>query len=494
MEHCSLKLQENSLAEDQLGFFRWGRIAGKMLVTNDAGEWALLSESDFDDLLAGRITQGNPLFSELQRKGFLRDRLDIDGLAKRIARRNGHIRRGPHLHVLRIVGTGLSGELVSPALMSTDTADRILDFVLQSMAPALSFDFEGDGGEPLANFPVLQHFVTSLRERNQRGAGKKLRFRVFSNLSAMTESIADWLAQNEIAVCTELNGPVELHDQLQKRRGGSDHATVVRWLDRLRSSSSGAEASEPIQAYPAITRELLDAERPLLDEYVARGLTSIQLLPSGAAFSAAVTGEESGYSLPEFVRFYRRALDYVVELNRGGHRIVERTAAMIARKIFGTDDPGIVDVQSPSGEGTNCLVYEADGRIFPSEFGRRAAVGGDPIFELGQVPEVTVTDVLRHPTVRAIAAASLLDTQPMSAECWNKPFCGFSPTLNYLTRGDLFGQRPNCVQCQFQISVSEKIFETVADPNGSEATGIFRGWATDPIPSVGDTRAWILPS
>ena len=54
MERRSLTLSQPELAADGLGFFRWGRIAGKVLVTNDAGDWAFLSEAEFDDLLGGR--------------------------------------------------------------------------------------------------------------------------------------------------------------------------------------------------------------------------------------------------------------------------------------------------------------------------------------------------------------------------------------------------------------------------------------------------------
>ena len=96
MDSRSVTLSQPQLALDRLGFFRWGRIAGKVLVTTDGGDWAFLTDAEFNDLLAGRVVDAHPRFQELQSKGFLRDGLDLDAMAKRVARRNHHVSRGPH--------------------------------------------------------------------------------------------------------------------------------------------------------------------------------------------------------------------------------------------------------------------------------------------------------------------------------------------------------------------------------------------------------------
>ena len=101
---------------------------------------------------------------------------------------------------------------------------------------------------------------------------------------------------------------------------------------------------------------------------------------------------------------------------------------------------------------------------------------GDPIFELGHVRELTLPELVRHPTVRAIAAASLLDAQPMCADCWNKPFCGFSPVRNFVTQGDLFGQRPRCFECKEHMAVSARLFELLGDGSDAQRADILRRW------------------
>ena len=55
----------STIAVDRLGFFRWGRVAGKVLITTDGGDWAFLSEPEFAALLAGDIREGHPRWAEL---------------------------------------------------------------------------------------------------------------------------------------------------------------------------------------------------------------------------------------------------------------------------------------------------------------------------------------------------------------------------------------------------------------------------------------------
>src|SRR5262245_19800259 len=100
MEQRTLTVSRPIVAVDELNFFRWGRIAGKVLVTNDAGDWIFLSENDFSDLLGGRVGESHPRFQSLQSKGFLRNGLDLDDFARRLARRNRHVAQGPHVHVV----------------------------------------------------------------------------------------------------------------------------------------------------------------------------------------------------------------------------------------------------------------------------------------------------------------------------------------------------------------------------------------------------------
>lgn len=481
MEQRSVALAPIELAEDQLGFFRWGRVGGKVLVTNDAGEWLFLTEAELAELLAGKVTEGHARQQEYQAKGLVRDGLDLDAFAHRIAERNRHVSRGPHVHVVTL--TLRSNQPGSPqdvaGDMSRETAEKVVSLAMQSPSPAITFEFQG--GEPLLNFEVLRHFVEHAQTRNQRVEGKVLSFSLLTTFAGMTEEIAEWLIANEVAISTSLDGPAAIHDSIRAWKGGSAHADVVRWIDYFSRRYAELGRSPElcrVSGLLTVTRQTLSAWREVVDEYVARGLRSIRLQPLRPLGLSPKLWAEVGYELKDYLGFYRQGLDYILELNRKGVLLVERTASTVLSKILASGDGGAVDLQSPCGEGTGQVVYAADGEVFPSEDARQLAAAGDPFFALGNAKDLSLSDLVRHPTVRALAAASLLDAQPLCSDCWNKPYCGFSPVRNFITQGDLLGQRLRCLECKEHFSVSTRLFELLADSADAKTGEILAQWSS----------------
>jgi His-Xaa-Ser system radical SAM maturase HxsB len=471
----------SKVAVEQLGFFRWGRIEGKILVTTDGGDWAFLSEAEFTQLLAGEITEGHPRFAQLKAAGFLRDGLDLDALATRLARRVGHAARGPELHVVTVTRRDGKNAPASDGRVDLDreTAERIVEVALQSTSPSVAFELRGHAGEPLHNVDGVKHLVEFARATNKRAAGKTLGFTLVSNLSRMTEETAEWLIANDVAIRTWLDGPAELHDSNRTWTMAGAHADVVRWIEWFdrRYRELGREADH-VDARVTVTRRTLSAWREVVDEYVARGMRSIHLRPLSPLGFDADAWKTIGYSVEEYLAFYERAFGYLLELNRGGGRLAEGTASIFLNKILPSGDPAVGDVRSPCMAGTSEVAYDVDGRVFPGDDARRVDALGDPIFALGDIRELTLADVVRHPTVRAIAAASLLDAQPMCADCWNKPYCGFSPVSTYVREGDLFGQRPRCFECKEHMAVGRTLFGLLANEGDRETTEILDRWAT----------------
>jgi len=474
----------STIATDQLGFFRWGRVAEKVLITTDGGDWVFLSESEFAQLLAGEIVEGHPRFAELQAGGFLREGLDLDALASRLGRRVRHVANGPERHVVTMTRRADGGATPSAARdarmdLDRETAERIVEVALQTTSPTVSFELQGHAGEPLINVDGVRHLVEFARATNTRAAGKTLRFTLVTNLSGMTAETAEWLVANDVAVRTWLDGPAELHDGNRAWTEAGAHADVVRWIqwfgERYRELGRDPEVWH-VDARVTITRRTLSAWRELVDEYVAREMRSIHLRPLSPLGVDADVWKTIGYTAEEYIAFYERAFGYIVELNRRGVRLAEGTASTFLNKILTSGDPAVGDIRSPCSAGTSEVAYDVDGRVFPGDEARRVAASGDPIFALGDVRQMTIAAVVRHPTVRAIAAASLLDAQPMCADCWNKPYCGFSPVATYVRDGDLFGQRPRCFECKEHMAVARTLFALLANESDRETRGILEGW------------------
>ena len=54
----TISAPKKSVDANKLGFFRYGTINGKKILTNDAGEWHFLTNEDFEIFLKGEATEG----------------------------------------------------------------------------------------------------------------------------------------------------------------------------------------------------------------------------------------------------------------------------------------------------------------------------------------------------------------------------------------------------------------------------------------------------
>ncbi len=487
-----LRLPKRVVAPEALGYFRWGRLGnGKVVVTNDPGEWAVLSQDDFGQLLRGGVAAGHPLFQELQQLGFLRQDLDAEELARKVRRKRHYLGAGPHLAVIittlrcnqscaycHASRTDMDAQGTD---MSLETAKLAVDHVMQSPSPYLCFEYQG--GEPTVNMDVIKFCVEYSREKNKYEK-KTLDHSLVTNMTYMTRENADWLLANDVLLCTSLDGPAHVHDRNRGWAGNKNaaYAHVTKWMDYF-NSRYVEMGRDPelwhVDALTTFTRASLDHWKEIVDLYVERGIRNIHLRPLNPFGFATKTWKAIGYDMTEFLDVYEQALDYILELNKQGVQIMEGTAATFLKKMLTPDDPNFVDIRSPVGSGTGQMCYGFDGSIFPSDEGRMVHGMGDDMFKIGHVGTTSWEEAASHPTVRALATASLLDALPMCESCFNAPYCGVRPLHNYMQSGDLFGQRPNTPKCPQHMGIAKMLFERLsAEDDGSNAT-IFRRWTVD---------------
>ena len=298
-----------------------------------------------------------------------------------------------------------------------------------------------------------------------------------TNMTYMTQENADWLIDNDVLVCTSLDGPEAIHNWNRAWVGGGNaYANVVKWMKYF-NEGFVRKGMDPqlwhVDALMTTTRKSLPHYKEIIDLYVELGIRNIHLRPLNPFGFATSTWKAVGYSREEYVEFYNNALDYIIELNRQGIQIIEGTASTFLQKMLTPEDPNFVDIRSPVGSGTGQIAYGYDGTIYPSDEGRMVAAMGDDIFAIGRVGEVTYNEVVNHPTVKTMAVASLLDALPA---CWNAPYCGVRPMHNYMNFGDLVGQRPNTPKCAEHMGISRLLFEKMINDTAGDVETIFRRW------------------
>lgn len=465
--------------------FRYRKVGSRYVVTNDHGAYSLLDDQQLDLLVSGRIKRGTSLFDEMKAKGFLLDDEDIDRIAADYDRKVGYLYRGPVLHILvvtlrcnqvcRYCQASRASMKETETDMSIPTSEKIVDMIMRTPSDTLTIEFQG--GEPLANWDVVKHVIEHALMKGEE-AGKRIMFSLVSNLSMMDEDKLAWLLDHKVQISTSLDGPRKLHDDNRKMAGGSSYDETVKWMQRINQAYLEAGMDPTlyhVEALATITRRHLEHPKELVDEYIAQGCRAIFLRPLNPFGFAKSKVDKNGYSGREFLEFYFKTLDYILEKNREGFEILERLAAIFLTKILTPDDPNYLDIRSPCGAGIGQIAYNYDGSIFTCDEGRMVYQMGDDVFKVGEAGTSTLEEVVTHDTVKSIAMASTLDSIPGCAQCAYKPYCGTCPVYNYAEQGNIFPQNPTNDRCVIYMGIQDRLFEYLMEAN-EETAKIFHHW------------------
>lgn len=483
-------MQKFNKISEEVGFFRFKKLNSQYLLTNDLGEYVFLAERDFDDFLSKGSKAGIKNIEELQRKGFLNPELSQDKTIKSYSSKNSFLKNGPSLHIVvltlrcnhRCLYCHASAQDLSKVDLDMDekTAKAVVDLIFDSPSNDITIEFQG--GEPLCNFPVLQFIVEYAHEKNKK-IGKNLLITVVSNLSLMDEDKLNWLFKRKVVFCTSLDGPKILHNKQRIFTGGDSYDNVSQWTRKI--AKKYKTIGYKINALTTITKYSFSFWKEIVDEYVDLGFESIFLRflnPFGLAQKAA---SFIAYEPEDFLAFYKKALDYIIDLNLQGKKIKEGYAVLILKKIFTDESINFLDLRSPCGAGIGQLAYNFNGDVFTCDEGRMLSRMGDNSFLLGNVLKNSYLEIVGHDVVKSVCIASTLDGLPKCCQCVYKPLCGVCPVYNYTEQGNIFAQIPNNGRCKLFSGIFDYLFEKLQD---EKAYGVFQGWLVDSDKNTGDKK------
>ena len=463
-------------------------VDGAVLVTNDLGDHCFLEGEDFKRFVEGDIAPDEPLYQTLKERSFLAKELNMPELVRRYQRKKGFLAYGPTLHAFVLTERCNHGcqychsSVVSMKRkdtdMTIDVARKAVDFALQTSSPWLTIEFQG--GEPTANWETLSFVVNYAQERNQE-AKKELSFALVTNFSLLDDEKLDFLVKNRVQICGSLDGPEDLHNKIRIFRDGNSYQSTVEWIAKInqRYIDMGLDPSlYRVECLPTLTRDSLSRGKEIVDTYVELGCRAIFLRKLDPFGFAAATARKLGYSMSDYIAFYKDALEYILELNKRGVEVMERHAAIMLSKILNDEEPNYLDLRTPGGAVIGQVGYHPDGRIFSSDEGRMVAAMGDDIFHVGDVNQTSYDEMMQNDTVRALILASTNDSQPGCVTCTYKNYCGQQPEYNYKTQGTIFGRMVDSVWCEKHKSIFDHLMTKVhrADPEEME---IFRRWTTN---------------
>ena len=448
---------------------RWRKVGGRILLVSDSGAWIFLDPLEFEGFMADEISHG--LHSKLKANRII---LDQDNESAEIAAykaKKDFVRQGTSLHIMiptlrcnqRCVYCHASSRPMDAkgVDMDKDTANKAIEFILQS--PAGSIEIEFQGGEPLVDFGMVKHICKTAKVAALE-TGKMIRFSMTSNLLLMDQEKLDFLIDHDVAVCTSLDGPRDVHD---KSRGHYDE--LISKIHFVNSVYQQKGLPNRLGALFTLTRTALSCPKDIIDEYIRLGMDQIHIRWLNPLGSAQDAFDEVGCTPQEYIEFWKASMEYILEKNRTGTRFIERQARIMLHKILRSTDPNYLEMRSPCGAVTGQLAYGPDGKIYTCDEGRMI---GEGLFCVGDAKMDSYKEVLESPTSLSMINASITDSL-FCDTCAYKPWCGVCPVMNYAEQGSLIGDIVNTPRHKIFLAQFDWIFMRLQIEEDAQ---ILRSW------------------
>ncbi len=448
--------------------FRFTRLDSQSIfLSNDSGEHFILSPELFSQLIAKTLDSTGQTYLDLRAKNFVTDDRSSSSLrvmASKYRTKKSFLEGFTKLHIF--VVTLRCDHSCPYCQVSRQCEDRAkydmtpamaykgVDLMLRVPAKAITCEFQG--GEALLNFPLIQEIVRYAEDRNQ-SVGKHINFVVCTNLSYLSDEHLRFFKAHDVKVSTSVDGPAFLHDKNRPCNRGSSHTFAERNIRRVQE----ALGKEKVSALMTTTKDSLQYPHEIIDEYLRLDLGSIFLRSLSPYGFAVKTQRAIGYSSEDFVAFYKKALAYILDINRQGKAFSEGYATLILTKLLTPFPIGYIDLQSPSGAGFGAVAYNYDGAIYASDEARMLAEMNDSSFRLGNLLTDSYEDIFFGKTMQTIAAASCNESLAGCSDCAFQSYCGADPVFHYATQGDMFGHRPSSGFCHKNMSIIRHLVDLV---------------------------------
>lgn len=462
-----------------INYFNFKPFKDQVLITNDTGNFAFLSEDEFKCLLSDNINESDPKYQLLKDRFFIFDdheEVFVEEIKNYVADNKQYLFHGTALHIFVVTNKCNANCIYCQAkdlhssnrgIMSMETAQKAVDIALSSPESNLTFEFQG--GEPLLNFDIIR-FIIDYSKVMSGKKGKKIEYTVVSNLSVLNQEMLEFLIENNVNISTSLDGDECLHNCNRPYKGDVNSYRLT--CDRIAQIK---EAGENLGAIQTTTRFSLKNYRKIIDTYVDVGMDTIFIRPLTPLGIAQVNWRKIGYTPEEFIGFYRKCLKYLLQVNEKGIKLSEGHATIFLKKIFYNYSENYMELRSPCGASIGQMAYYYDGNIYTCDEGRMLAEMGNKSFKLGNVYKNTYDELMESSVCKAICSASLLEAIPSCCDCVYHPYCGTCPVINLAEGRDIFPKVPDNYKCKIYGGMLDALFE-ILQKDDSEEISILKSW------------------
>ena len=460
----------------------------EILLVNIAGEHLFISIDDFCNLISYKLEKSLEIYKTLKSKFFIFDNknecmIGIKLLSNQIRSKQSYLLDFTSLHMVEITNYcnlkcnychASTISLEEKSLKDTDKLrKKILDDTIKMIfnSPSKNIKIELQGGEPLVNWKNSKYLIEKSYEKSLEFPEKNIEIIICTNLILIDEEKLNFFRKYKVHISTSLDGPQNLHDA--QRITHSKKGTYNLFIKKLELTRK-ILGQESVSALLTVSKTNLYNLKEVIDEYIRLGFTGIFIRALNPYGMAIENLDSLGYTVEEFVSEYKKALNYIIELNLKGIYFVDYYSSLLVKRILTPFSTGFMDLQSPAGAGISGVIYDFNGDVYPTDEARMLARTGNNQFRLGNVSINTYDEIFLNPLLVNITKKSILQTTPTCSNCIYNVYCGSDPIRNFVESGNVVGHKPTSDFCYKNKLLFDYLFEMIK--NNNSIKDVFWSW------------------
>lgn len=350
--------------------------------------------------------------------------------------------------------------------MSRSHIDKAIIHMMASPNRDVTMEFQG--GEALLAFDNVVYAIDKAKELAPK-YGKFINYVICTNLALVNEEILAYCKENDVLISTSLDGPKFVHDTNRNKPHASSYDKTIEGIELARK----VLGHDRVSALMTTSSFSLDYPVEIVNEYFEKGFQGI-FLRNISPYGFALRTDRNKYPTSEFIKFYKKALGRIIEINKQGHHFTEDFTRILLTKMLTPFNVGFVDMQSPAGLINGVVVFNYDGKVYATDESRMLAEMKDFSFLLGDLDSSTYSDIFFGEKAQRISKVWANESLAGCSECAFQTYCGADPVHHWATQGDAYGYRPGSSFCQKNMEIIRYLFELMATDKEVEA--IFKNW------------------
>jgi radical SAM protein with 4Fe4S-binding SPASM domain len=300
---------------------------------------------------------------------------------------------------------------------------------------------------------------------------------VCTNLQNLGPRELAFLEGEDTFTSTSIDGPLAVQD----RQRTQDQTRASEFFENLEALIDRIGIGR-VSALPTVDIFNPSDFEELIATYESFGLRSIFLRPINYQGFARRTAPRGGEA-DRWNALHAAFLDHLIDRNfRTGRVVEEFYFSHCLRRVLQAGHDSHVDLRNPALLGTDYVVVDFDGRLYPTDEARMLARIGQIDLSIGSVAEGIDTE-----PVAQLNASATNSYDPDCIHCAYQPFCGSDPVDDLSRYGRVDRPRAGTWFCDRQLALFDRVMRLIYSRDEKELFSL-RHWA-----GVADWPATLAP-